>query len=315
MHEINLSDHGKMRAFPKLNKSGAISRYGGECTPFVYKNELMLLENLWGPGEPRAVIRNYFTCEYGAPFGGDGTRFYSAYCENDRVFVFATKDNVVYRFVSDDLISWEKKAVLTFPDFFELFNTSVCKGPGRYMMAVECAWKGQSEGKANTVNNPYIGVYYTEFFASSDDLEQWQLLPFDTAYTPERYCACPALRYSEGYYYMICLEALPLNRYAPYVYRTKDFEAWEIGLYNPILMPGEEDRRIKPGTDIPADIVQANETHVDVNNSDVDLCEFKGTTYVVYCAGHQSLAQGMNGLTCEAVYHGTMAEFLRSYFE
>ena len=314
MKEINLSVHDTMRAFPRLKKSGAVSAYCGECTPFVWQGRLMLLENLWGEGDPRAVIRDYFTGEYGPCFGGDGTRFYSAYCEDDRVSVFATKENVVYRYVSSDLITWEKQPVLSFPESFELFNTSVCRGPDRYMMAVECAWKGQSKGEPNTVGNPYVGEYYTEFFASSPDLEHWDLFPFDTAYTPARYNACPALRFSGGYYYMICLEALPLYRWAPYIYRTRDFDTWEIGLYNPILMPSEEDRRVKPGVRIPAEIAQANSRHVDVNNSDVDLCEFEGKTYVVYCAGHQALAKGMSGLTCEAVYEGTLDDFLQAYF-
>ena len=57
MKEINLSPHGRMGPFPALKKSGAISAYCGESTPFVYKGSLMLLENLWGEGEPRAVIR------------------------------------------------------------------------------------------------------------------------------------------------------------------------------------------------------------------------------------------------------------------
>ena len=314
MKEVNLSVHERMEGFPKLKKSGAISCNGGECTPFVWQGRLMLLENIWGGGEPFAVIRDYFDTEYFPRFGGDGPRFYSAYSENGRVHVFATLDNAVYRYTSDDLITWEKKEVLRFPDSFELFNTSVCKGEGRYMMAVECAWKGQSRGLPNLVGNPYIGKYYTEFFAFSGDLEHWGLMTFDTAYTPERYCACPALRYCEGYYYMICLEELPLNRYAPYIYRTKDFFTWEIGLYNPILTPSEEDRRVKKGVPIPSGLAMENRSHVDVNNSDVDLCEYGGKTYVVYCAGHQSLAKGFNGLACEAVFDGTMKEFLQAYF-
>jgi hypothetical protein len=312
--ELNLSGHDRMKAFPKLIKSGAVSRYCGESTPFVRRGRLLLLENLWDGDAPRALIRDYFTGEALALTGGDGTRFYSAYCENDRVYVFATKDNAVYRYVSDDLVSWQKQAVLSFPDSFELFNTSVCKGPDGYRMAVECAWKGQSRGEPNAVGNPYIGEYYTEFFASSPDLEHWETLPFDTAYTPARYCACPALRYSEGYYYMICLESLPLLRWAPYIYRTRDFETWEIGLHNPVMMPSEEDRRIKPGVNLPSELAEANARHVDVNNSDVDLCEYGGKTYVVYCAGHQALAQGMSGLTCEAVFDGQLSGFLSARY-
>ena len=316
MREINLSQRDRMKGFPKLHKTGAISAYCGECTPFVFGGRLMLLENLWGEGAPEAVIRDYFSCEYLPRFGGDGPRFYSAYSENGTVYVFATLENVVYRYTSKDLTTWKKQAVLAFPENFELFNTSVCKGPEGYVMAVECAWKGQSKGvDEKDGGNPYIGAYYTEFFARSADLTTWELLPFDTAYTPERYCACPALRYSEGYYYMICLESLPLHRWAPYIYRTKDFETWEIGLYNPILMPSEEDRRVKEGVPVPAALAAENAVHVDVNNSDVDLCEFGGKTYVVYCAGHQALAKGMSGLTCEAVFDGPMNSFLQAYFE
>ncbi len=313
MKEINLSGRESMGAFPKLRKNGAILCGGGECTPFVYRGSLMLLENVWDRGEPFAVIRDYFSGEILSETGGDGPRFYSAYCEGDRVFVFATKDNTVYRYESADLVTWDKKGVLSFPDSFELFNTSVCRGPDRYMIAVECAWAGQSSGKRN--DNPYIGVCFTEFFASSTDLERWELLPFDTAYTPERYCACPALRFGEGYYYMICLESLPLGRYAPYIYRTRDFDSWEIGLHNPVMMPGEEDRRAKDGVDFPEEFIEANSKHVDVNNSDVDLCEYRGKTYVVYCAGHQAQAKGYNGAVCEAVYDGPMSEFLKSYFD
>lgn len=316
MKEINLTGRSRMRAFPELKKNGAISQESGECTPFVFRGDLMLLENIWGEGDPTAAVREYFSDAYFPSFGGDGPRFYSAYCENDRVCVFATKDNVVYRYVSSDLLTWEKQTAFAFPDTFELFNTSVCKGPDRYVMAVECAWRGQSHGAGeDTAMNPYIGVCFTEFFASSPDLETWELMPFETAYTPERYCACPALRYSEGYYYMICLESLPLGRYAPYIYRTADFDAWEIGLYNPILMPDENDRRVKAGVNIPAELAKENETHVDVNNSDVDLCEYEGKTYVVYCAGHQAQAKGMNGLVCEAVFDGPMKDFLQAYFE
>ena len=319
MKEINLSVHDHMRAFPVLKKNGAICDNGGECTPFVRQGKLMLLENRWegfgGLAGPCGVVRDYFSFDYTVPFGGDGPRFYSAYCEEDRVFAFATKDNVVYRYASADLKTWEKTEALVFPEDFELFNTSVCKGPDGYRMAVECAWRGQSRGEENTGINPYIGVCFTEFFASSKDLARWELQPFETAYTPERYCACPALRYCEGYYYMICLEALPLGRYAPYLYRTKDFETWEIGLYNPILMPGEEDRRIKPGMAVPEALARANARHVDINNCDVDLCEYEGKTYLVYCTGHQAQARGMNGLVCEAVFEGTLRDYLQANFD
>lgn len=321
MREINFTGRKTMRGFPRLKKSGAILGNNGEATPFVWRDRLLLLQNLWsGIGEtpgPCGLIADYFTGEtLSSPIGGDGCRFYSAYSENDRVSVFAAHDNKVYRYESGDLQNWIRRTAVEFPDNFELFNTSVCRGDGKYMMAVEAAWAGQGSGdQENKIGNPYIGVYYTEFFAESADLENWTVLPFEKCYTKARYCACPALRYTGGYYYMICLEELPLTHYAPYIYRTKDFETWEIGLYNPILLASEEDRTVKKGVILPEDIVRLNETMVDINNSDVDLCEYKGKTYVVYCSGNQGITREFNGLVCEAVYDGPMSELLEAYFE
>ncbi len=318
MKEINFTEKERMEKYPVLKKNGA-NALGGESTPFVWRNKLMLLENFWegfgGLPGPCAVVLDYFTREPHAPFGGDGARFYSAYCENDRVYVFGTQDNKIYRYESDDLDHWTRTLVLTLPDTFELFNTSVCKGNGEYMMAMECAWKDHSRGEGtNKVNNPYIGVPFTEFFARSADLTHWETLPFERSYTPARYCACPALRYCEGYYYMICLEELPCLRFAPYMYRTKDFEIWEIGLYNPILLASEEDRKIKPGMEFPPETVALNETCVNINNSDVDLCEFEGRTYIVYLTGNQGITGRFNGMGCEAVYDGPLDDYLKANF-
>ena len=54
------------------------------------------------------------------------------------------------------------------------------------------------------------------------------------------------MRWSRGYYYVISVTELPCARYSNYIYRTKDFETWEVGYYNPILSPSEEDRVIAP---------------------------------------------------------------------
>ena len=320
MKEINFFHRKTMKKFPVLHKQGAISTEGGECTPFLYKGRLLLLENYWsGCGElpgPCGVILDYTTREILGSMGGDGCRFYSAYCENDTVCVFAALENRIYRYTSVDLVHWEKSLAFAMPEMFEIFNTSVCKGDGVYMMAFECAWKNQSKGECtNAVGNPYIGQYYTEFFASSPDLADWTPLDFEKSYTTQRYCACPVLRFCEGYYYMICLEELPCTRYAPYMYRTKDFETWEIGLYNPIMIASEEDRHIKPGYNFPPEIVNAQATHVNINNSDVDMVEYEGRTILVYASGNQGTTGAFNGLTCEAVYDGPMDEYLKANFD
>ena len=309
--EVNYFGRRFMKPFPKIRKNGVISDSGGEPSPFIYQGRMLRLEC---DGSRGAVIKEYFTGQVLASgIGAEGVRFYVGYCENDRVYVFGTKRNQVYRFVSDDLQNWEASVVLEMPDIFLLFNTSVCRGDGKYMMAIECAWAGLITGdEANTVENPYIGNFFTEFFAESPDLEHWTLLPLEDAYTKERYNACPDLHYCDGYYYMVCLEELPLKRYAPYMYRTRDFKTWEMGMCNPLFIASEEDRHVKPGVVIDPETAARNERAVIVNNSDVGMCEYQGKTYINYVGGDQGNSWG--GLICEAVYDGPLEEYLKANF-
>ena len=58
--------------------------------------------------------------------------------------------------------------------------------------------------------------------------------------------------------------------------------------------------------------LQMNFRHLNTNNSDVDLCEFGTKTYIVYCSGNQGNTWG--GQNCEAVYDGSLADFLKANF-
>ena len=308
MREVLFPPIDTLQGPPLIRKSGIITDHGDEMSLFVYKDRLMYMD----AGHVRCV--DYFTGEAYAPIPDTkGTYFLSAYCEKDTVYAFATRENAVYRFVSSDLIHWtEGEIVLTFPENFELFNTSVCKDEEGYTMAIEAGGADDRFPDRKDRPNPYIGRRFTEFFARSQDLHTWTLLPFENGYTMLRYNACPALRYCEGYYYMICLEELPLRRYAPYIYRTKDFEIWEIGFYNPLFVPGREDLMPKPGAVLSPEYLADNFRHLNTNNSDVDLCEYNGKTYIVYCSGNQGATWG--GQNCEAVYDGSLEDFLKANF-
>ncbi len=315
MREINIVQRKISGKYPKIQKQGIISSNGGEMSVFVFKGRLMRLENFWGgfngtPG-PCAAVCDYVTGEFFSPVGGDGSRFYQSYCVNDRVYVFATAENCVYRYESGDLVNWEKKLVLEMPENFMLYNTAVCRGDGKYMMAIECGYRDGADG--NRLENEHIGTPFTEFFAESADLKNWNLLPPEKSYSKERYIACPALEYHDGYYYMICLEAFPAWRFAPYIYRTQDFETWEIGFYNPVLVPSEEDLHPKAGVVLTQKELEKNFSHLNTNNSDVDICEFEGKTYILYCSGNQGVTWG--GMYCEALFDGPMDKFLTSFFE
>lgn len=309
MEEIRFPEVSIINGKPLITKNGIISVCGGENSLFVRNNQLMRLENYWDgfngfPG-PCAVIFDYFSDKSYEPFGGDGAQFFCCYSENDMVYAYATKNNIVYCYSSSDLKNWNKTIAVVFPENFTLFNTAVCKGDNCYMMAIEA-------DSVKNGTNQHIGTCFTEFFAKSYDLIHWELLPFENGYTKERYNACPALKYADGYYYMICLEELPCYRFAPYIYRTKDFCSWEIGFYNPLFTASNEDLYPKKGVLI-SDEDQKNQfRHLNTNNSDIDLCEFNGKTYIIYCSGNQGITWG--GSTCEAVFEGSLKNFLTANF-
>src|SRR5262249_60277978 len=77
-------------------------------------------------------------------------------------------------FRSNDMEKWEERLALHLSGW-ELFNTSVCKAEGRYVMAVEVG--GPKE---------VVGVPFTIFFAESKDLLTWKLLPPECVYAKEK---------------------------------------------------------------------------------------------------------------------------------
>jgi len=310
--EINYDQHTTMRDAPEIRKLGVVSE-NSEMTPFVRQGRLMRIESVWTDVcDPEkvachAILVDAETGETSAPFG-HGNFYFSGYCEEDIVYAFCSRRNQIRMFWSADLIHWQSKVIITLPDRLAIANSSVCKGCGQYVMAFECA---RAERILDEPLDPDIGHPYTEFFATSGDLMTWTLMPFDRAYTKARYNACPAIRYADGYYYMICLEALPLARYAPYIYRTRDFVAWEIGLHNPVLMFSNEDRHLKPGIRLSPEVEARLPHYMNINNCDVDLCEFEGITHLYYLTGNQLGFSVM----CEAIYIGSLEQFLKAHFE
>src|SRR5262249_52026226 len=121
-----------------------------------------------------------------------------AFVDGDKVYAFGVNKwggSKITLFRSNDIEKWEERLALELPGW-EVFNTSVCKADGRYVMAVEVG--GPKE---------VVGVPFTIFFAESKELLDWKLLPQECVYSKEKYTACPALRYFEGYFYMLYLEA------------------------------------------------------------------------------------------------------------
>jgi len=309
VREIRFPSVARLAGPPVIRKNGIISPSGGEMSVFVHRGALMRLQNV----DDGFVVTPYAVNDFRRVFGRRGPYYYQAYCEGDRVYVYAAEGSVLYSWISDDLTHWTESVALRFPENFRLFNSSVCRDGGGWMMAVECRAADDPRERGRYLDNPYTGKPFTIFFARSRDLAHWEPLSFELGYSTARYTACPCLKYSGGRYYMICLEELPAQRYAPYIYRTTDFRTWEIGFYNPLFTASREDLTPKPGVVLTDAEREMNFTHLNTNNSDVDLCEYEGKTVIVYCSGNQGVTWG--GMYCEAVYDGPLDEFLRANFE
>lgn len=279
-------------------------------TPFVWNGKLMRMEwinpaNAEKPGTERAtVIRD---CESGKFISCICTDilFPSAYIEDDKAYVLGVNPEnrgQVIIFESTDLVEWSRRILLTNPGWV-YYNTGLTKGPHGYVLLME---------SSDPVE--HIGPYkFTHFFATSPDLYEWSFMDYDPGYSKDRYMGGPWLKYSEGYYYMMACAELTCQRYTNYFYRTKDFHTWEISYYNPILMPSEEDRRVSPNAhpDLTPMVVEKIKTGFLSSSSDIDMCDWNGKTYINYLLGNQSGFCYM----AEAVYNGTVAEFLKSLFE
>ncbi len=313
MKEINYGFDMRMTDAPKIVKKGIVGKHG-ESTPFLWHGRLKWLHTRSEGDAQTFVFNSYFiirddeTDEVTPPLC-PGYHFYSCYEENGTLYVFGTNEHegrawggdTITMMWSNDLVNWEKKDVIHRPGW-EYFNTSVCRGRnGKYVMAIEA-------GKPQEL----VGKQFTIFFAESDDLMNWKCMCDDLRYNDERYTACPALRYlpSDDYYYMICLEELPLVRYAPYIYRTKDFDTWEVGIHNPVLWISPEDRMMAPGVHFEPEIEELAKTYININNCDLDLIEYEGKTKITYLTGDQM----SRGFGCEAEYDGTLEQFLQAHF-
>lgn len=288
-----------------IRKLGTIDCDMVEVTPVVFKDRLYRFEYVRQNYRPNRTGRSYFRfvdVKSGKPtsaFAPD-RHLGSAYEEDDTVFAYGVNiwgGSNIRVFWSSDLMTWRSQDALSLPRW-GIYNTSVCRGDDRYVMAIETGEPKES-----------VGVRFTMFFAESADLLKWGMLPLDRVFSMDRYTACPALRFVNGYYYMIYLEARTGPTYEPHMVRSKDLIRWESSPHNPVMCFSDEDKRIaNPG--LTTDQRRRVEGAVNINNSDVDLCEFEGRTIIYYSWGNQ---QGTEFLA-EAEYDGTMESFFQGFF-
>jgi hypothetical protein len=275
---------------PQLRKLPIAIGSAMENTPVVFNGKPILVLNHRDDTKNKTdaytssmylYIKDLQTGEEIARFG-TGHSFVSAFVSGADLNVFASEGTnydwfqSIYRFTSTDLKSWKRELAIPKEGDEHLFNVSVCEDDQGYLMAYESS----------------LPVMFCFKFARSKDLSSWEKIPgLIFQGTGGEYSACPVLRYYAPWHYVIYLhEAIPGHPgWIPFLARSKDLVEWELSPYSPILEAG-------PGEGI--------------NNSDLDLFEHEGRTYVFYATGDQATW----GAVRIAQYDGPMKELFERYF-
>ncbi len=261
-----------------------------ENTPVWFGSRLLLVAN-YRPGGADArgkdaylYIDDLITGREVARFGV-GHSFVSAFVRDAELNVFALEftdfgrimnSSGIDRFVTTDLQTWKTETVILPEGNEHLFNSSVCRDETGYIMAYES-------------DKP---VQFCFKFARSQDLSRWQKLGH-LVFTGvnNEYAACPTIRFCKPYYYVLYLHA-PIanhNGWITFLARSRDLREWELSPFNPILEA---------------------ESAEGINNSDVDILEYDGKTYLYYATGDQATW----GTVRIAVYDGSLENFFIVHF-
>lgn len=312
-------------SFPKkpvIRKLGTIECNNiVETTPLVFRGELYRFEVVrrksftaenaradWMQIDDLPCLRFiYVKTNTPTPCFADGHSFGFAYAENDIIYVvtgscahWGSDGLVFYR--SSDLVNWEQYSSIELPGW-KIFNMNIAKMKDIYTLLIEICAPAEECGK-----HPF-----TFRFLQSTDLTNWTLTPSDCVFQKDRYAGSPSIYAFDGdpYYYVGYLEAYPNECYANCIARSKDLKNWEYSPINPVLMYDDaEDKKIGSPFLTPEDRVRIDAA-LNINNSDMELCEYLGRTIIYYSWGDQKGTEFL----AEACYEGGMHEFLKAFFE
>jgi len=256
-----------------------------EATPFVWEGRLHLMA-CHRPSEGRLVRDHFLTIrdatgrELISRFG-EGHSLACLLVARGNFNVFASRWendtwNDVTLFRSPDMRNWSAQVILCQEPPEHIFNTSACAVDDHFVMAYE-------------TNDPAYKPF-SEKFARSEDLVNWERVE-GAVFAPDRYAACPCLRFHDGYYYMLYTEHIkPRWWFEIYMVRSENLMDWEPSPRNPIVSPGEGE---------------------DINTSDPELVEFRGNTYLYYSIGDQRTYSKLK----RARFEGPMGEFFEWCYE
>lgn len=293
---------------PLDNRKVVSKRYGGEATPFVFKNKLYRLENFMRSKDFPEEIPQY-------RFHEDGFRildveadriisvpllnhyFATAFVQNERVYIFCgdygenqpwwhIKDYVMIS--SDNLITWTTpKTIIKAEDPEHLFNNSVCFDGERFVMLIE-------------TDNPRW-VKFTFKFYTSSNLTDWTLLD-KALYGGEKYVGGPALYYYNNTYYVLYLANDGKGGHETRITRSKDLVTWEDAAEERPFLTYDPNYETNPDN-YPG--------VMEKNASDAELCEWQGKSIIYFIGGNQAGCADLK----EVWFNGPPAELLEIFFK
>ena len=305
---------------PKIRKLGTVKCDVVESSPFVLGDHLYRMEYF------RAARRNkrndgpttwmkVFDMESQQEVASLAKDHHlgSAFSDGEAVFISATAQCEdpeqpfltwggsrvdIYR--STDVKTWEPWGSVTLEGTY-LFNTAMCKKDGIYTLAIETGAKTET------------GVDWSVRFAQSADGKEWTVLPEECCFEKGQQTGNPAIYVlpDDPYYYVFTIRENLGPYYTTDVVRSRDLIHWEYSPVNPVLIhDAEEDKKLAHPF-FTLEEQQHIEQALDCNNSDLELCEFRGRTIIYYSWGDQKGTEFL----AEACYEGSMKDFLQGWFE
>ncbi len=279
----------------KIRKTGTIDLDIVESNPIVFQGKPWLMEYVryhekTGPsksyygntqGKSYCRFRSLEDCQtFSAPFGL-GCSFGNAFVDNDHIVVTVTDYwggpgfNIME---SDDMVHWSAPRPIYTAPGIRCYNSSMCKADGRYINALEVG------NVADALENYIV-------FLETKDFVNWKVIPEGFVRK-----GAPVLRYFDGWFFYICLLGDYTNGFNTCIFRSRDLKNWESSPQNPILPFDEEDRKIHPMAKLTDAQIEDTRRAININASDMDMCDFNGKMIVSYSwgdqRGHEFLALG-----------------------
>lgn len=307
-----------------LTKRGYLNSPVVESDPFVFRDELYLLESWhsgWDwPGAPheesgenREIWVTHLpegTEQYGKreylSRALSGHKFGTAIVSDGSLYVFATSEQdgtrgTVSMAHSTDLQTWSDPRQVFAGNYGRTFNTSVVKDEAGFTFL----WEARNPGTQFTMSFGHLGELD----------ETWDDNTVSGAhYGVQKYTGGPELLYEDGWYYLLYLakttpDGLPVDRvFETRIARSRNLVDWhDAPADRPVLTYDFEHRDIPLS---PPPRVPDAETAHEVNASDPGITAHDGRVLVFFTGGNQLETGDLQWAT----FRGTQRELLESFF-